>query len=182
MLPVNKTSNNPTQYARHMQLQDYTIWDLFIICFWATVCKTVRPMHCLSVCPVPHVLSCLSVTLVYCGQTVWWIKMKLGRQVGLGPGHIVLDGDPAPHPLKGTQPPIFGPYPLRPSGCIDQDATWYGGRRRPRRLVLDGVPAPPPPKGGGRHHFRPMLIVAKWLDGSRWYLAWRYASAQGTLC
>jgi len=39
---------------------------------------------------------CLSVTLVYCGQTVGWIKMKLGVQVGLGPGHIVLDGDPAP--------------------------------------------------------------------------------------
>ena len=27
--------------------------------------------------------------------------MKLGMQVGLGPGHIVLDGDPAPPPLKG---------------------------------------------------------------------------------
>jgi len=38
-------------------------------------------------------LSVLSVTLVYCGQTVAWIKMKLGMQVGLGPGHIVLDGD-----------------------------------------------------------------------------------------
>ena len=37
------------------------------------------------------VLSVLSVTLVYCGQTVGWIKMKLGMPVGLGPGHIVLD-------------------------------------------------------------------------------------------
>jgi len=37
-------------------------------------------------------LSCLSVTLVYCSQTVERIKMKLGMQVGLG--HIVLDGDP----------------------------------------------------------------------------------------
>jgi len=36
-------------------------------------------------------LSCLSVTLVYCGQTVWWIRMPLGMV-----GHIVLDGDPAP--------------------------------------------------------------------------------------
>ena len=44
-------------------------------------------------CPV---LSCLSVTLVYCGQTVGWIKMKLGMQVGLVSGHIVLDGDLAP--------------------------------------------------------------------------------------
>jgi len=48
--------------------------------------------RCLSVCPV---LSVLSVTLVYCGQTVRWIKMKLGTEVGLGPGHTVLDGDPA---------------------------------------------------------------------------------------
>jgi len=44
------------------------------------------------------VLSCLSITLVYCGQRVGRIKMKLGVQVGLGPGHIALDGDPGPLP------------------------------------------------------------------------------------
>jgi len=44
----------------------------------------------LSVC-----LPLLSVTLVCYGQTVGWIKMKLGMEVGLDPGHIVLDGDPA---------------------------------------------------------------------------------------
>jgi len=32
--------------------------------------------------------------------------MKLGMQVGLGPGHIVLDGDSAPL-RKGAQPPNF---------------------------------------------------------------------------
>ena len=32
---------------------------------------------------------------VYCGQTAGWIKMPLGMEVGLGPGHIVLDGVPA---------------------------------------------------------------------------------------
>jgi len=53
-------------------------------------------------------LSVLSITLVYCGQTIGWIKMKLGMEVGLGlarprPGHIVLDGDPAPPPQKGAQ-------------------------------------------------------------------------------
>ena len=31
-----------------------------------------------------------------------WINMPLGTEVGLGPGHIVLDGDPAPP--KGAQP------------------------------------------------------------------------------
>jgi len=57
----------------------------------------------LSVCPV------LSVTLVYCGQALGRMEMKLGMhavQVDLGPGHIVLDGDPAvssPTP-KGHSP------------------------------------------------------------------------------
>ena len=33
--------------------------------------------------------------------------MPFGAEVGLGPGHIVLDGDPAP-PRKGAQqPPQF---------------------------------------------------------------------------
>jgi len=41
---------------------------------------------------------------VYCGQTDGWIKMVLGMEVGLGPGHIVLDGDPAPPPKKDTDP------------------------------------------------------------------------------
>jgi len=45
--------------------------------------------------------------LVYCGQTVGWIKMKLGMQVGLGPGHIVLDGDPAALPQRGTAPQFW---------------------------------------------------------------------------
>ena len=34
-------------------------------------------------------LSVLSVTLMYCGQTVGWIKMPLDTEIGLGPGHIV---------------------------------------------------------------------------------------------
>jgi len=66
------------------------------------VCYT-GPMSCLSVCPVCR-LYCLSITLVYCGQTVGWIKMPLGMEVALGPGDIVLDGDPAP-PRKGAQQP-----------------------------------------------------------------------------
>ena len=96
--------------------------------------------RCLSVCPV------LSVTFVHCVQTIGRIKMKLGMQVGLDPGHIVLDGNPAP-PLQHS-PPIFGPYPLRPNGCIDQDATWYGGRPRPRRHCVRWGPRSPLPKRG----------------------------------
>ena len=33
-----------------------------------------------------------------------WIKVPLGKEVGLGPGHIVLDGDPV-HPTAA--PPHF---------------------------------------------------------------------------
>jgi len=62
---------------------------------------------------------CLSATLVYCSQMVGWIKMKLGMEVGLYSGHIVLDGDSAPHSKKGTQPPIFGPCLLWPNGWMD---------------------------------------------------------------
>jgi len=55
--------------------------------------------------------------------------MKLGMQVGLDPGHIVLDADPAPHPPKGHIHPIFGPYLLWPNGWMDtssveSDKTW----------------------------------------------------------
>ena len=68
--------------------------------FWATVCKTVALCYQTIVC-----LSCLSVTLVYCGQTVGWIKMKLDMQVGLSPGNSVLDRDPAPRYEKGHSSP-----------------------------------------------------------------------------
>ena len=52
--------------------------------------------------------------------------MKHGTDVGLGPGHIVLDEDPAPP--KGAQPPlpIFCPYLLWPNGWIDQDSRVTG--------------------------------------------------------
>jgi len=49
---------------------------------------------------------------VYCGQTAGWIKMALGTEVGLGQGRIVLDGDPAPLPKKGAEPPNFGAFLL----------------------------------------------------------------------
>ena len=71
-------------------------------------------------------------------------------QVSLGPGHIVLDGDPAPLPQRGTAPfPISGPYLLRPNGCIDQDMS-LGMELGlgPGDFVLDGDPAPLPKKGG----------------------------------
>ena len=84
------------------------------------------------------VQSCLSVTLVYCGQKVGWIKVKLGKEVGLGPSHIMLDGDPAPPPKRGTAP-HFGPCLSWPNGWMNQDATWYGGRPQHRKKGTTGL-------------------------------------------
>jgi len=46
---------------------------------------------------------------VYCGQAAGWMKTPLGTKVDLGPGHIVLDGDPAPLTKGAQQPPSFRP-------------------------------------------------------------------------
>jgi len=55
----------------------------------------------------------------------------------------------------------------------------------PGDFMLDGD-QPPPKKEDEPEteppHFWPMFIVAKRLDGGRWYLTWWYASAQATLC
>jgi len=72
------------------------------------VCKMVRPM--LS---EPLFVVSVTLALVYCGQTVGWIKMKLGMQVVLSPGHTVLDW--------GTEPPNFRP--------ISVVAKWPDGSR-----------------------------------------------------
>ena len=85
---------------------------------------------------------CLSVTFVICGQTVGRIKMKLGTQIGLGPGHIVLDGD---HPPKGRSLPQFSAHI-----CCGQMAAWIKmplGMQlglSPGDLCVRWGPSPPP--------------------------------------
>jgi len=117
-------------------------------------------------CPV--CLSVLSVMLVYCGQAVGWIKVKLGMQVGLSPGHIVLDGDPAPPPPKGLSPSQFLVHI-----CCGQMAGWIKiplGMEvglRPGDFVLDGDPTPVTQKGGGAPSpiFGPCLLWPnRWMD------------------
>jgi len=88
--------------------------------------------------------SVLSVTFVHCGQMVGWIKMKLGMQVYLGPGHCVRWGISSPPPTG----PIFDPYLLWPNGCMDQDASWFGGRLWPTRLIVRWGPRSPSQKKG----------------------------------
>jgi len=138
---------------------------------------TLNPTHFTSLSD--SCLSVLSVTLVYCGQMVGRIQMKLSTQVGLGPGHNVLDGYPAPPSQKREQsPPIFGPCLLCPNGWMDQDSTWHGGRPQYMQHCVRSEPSSPSPRmGQSPPIFSPCLLwpngMAKRLHGSRWNFAWR---------
>jgi len=91
--------------------------------------------------------------------------MKLRMEVGLGPGHIVLHGEPVPPPLKGHshEPPlIFGPCLLM-SVKMPLSMEVGLGRVGSDHTVLDGDPASL--KRGTAPNFRPMSIVVKRLDG-----------------
>ena len=119
-------------------------------------------VRCLSVCHVCPV--CLS-GLVYCGQTVGQIKLKLGMQVGLGPGHIVLGGDAATPPQRGIAPNF------RP---ISVAAKWLHGSRchsawseaSAQATLCRWGPRSPPQKGGGAPKFSAHVYcdqTARWI-------------------
>jgi len=89
----------------------------------------------------------------------WMHQLPLGMEVGLSPGDFVLYGDPAPYPKRGGAPTNF--RPTSPNSCIDQDATWYGGRPRPTRHCVPSRPSCPQKKGTPTPpSFWPMSIVA----------------------
>ena len=144
--------------------------------FWATVCKTVCPMLS-DHCPV-----CLSVTLVYCGQTVGWIKMKLGMSWPQPWPHCVRWGSSSPPP-KGHSPQFSAHiYCGQMSGWIKMPLGMEVSLG-PGDFVVDRDPAPPPKKGAEPPpKFWLMSIVAKRLDGSRRHLARRWAFVQAILC
>jgi len=91
--------------------------------------------------------------------------MSLGTEVDLGPGHVALDGDPAPPPNKkdGAQHPQFWPM------YCGQTAAWIKmplGREvdvGAGDIMLHGT-TPPPKNHGTPLFFRPMSVVAKRLD------------------
>jgi len=69
--------------------------------------------------------------------------MPLGTEIGLSPGHIVLDGDPA-LPRKGAhQPPgTFRCLQTQVEFVCDADATLMEVGLSPVHIVLDGDAAP----------------------------------------
>jgi len=89
--------------------------------------------------------------------------MPLGTEVGLGPGDIVLDGEPTPLPKRGQSFPILW----------IKICTWHGSRPQPRRLCVRWGPSPLPKKGGEAPSaiFGPFLL---WTNGwmhqdATWY-------------
>jgi len=96
---------------------------------------------------------------VYCGQTAGWIKVALGMEVGLGPAHIVLDGDTAPLAQKGAEPPILAHvYCGQTAGWIKTPLSTEVDLG-PGHFVLDGFPAISE-RGTAAPPFRRMPIVA----------------------
>jgi len=68
--------------------------------------------------------------------------MKLGKQVGIGPGHIVLDGNPAPLHPKGHSSQLSAHISCgQMAGWIKMPLAMEVGLG-PGDFVLDGDPAP----------------------------------------
>jgi len=81
--------------------------------------------------------------------------MKLGVQVGLGPGHIVLDGDSSPLPQTGRA------HNFRSISVVAKMPLGMEVGLGPGDFVLNKDTTPSPKKT------RPMFIVAKRPDRSR---------------
>jgi len=79
--------------------------------------------------------------------------------------HCARWGHSSPPP-KGDRPPIFDPSLLWPTGCMHQDATWYGGRPQPRRLCVRFGPSSLPQKGRSPTQFSAHVYFAA---VTRWY-------------
>jgi len=123
----------------------------------------------MSVCPV------LSVTLVYCGQTIGRIKMKLDTQVGLGPGHTVTQVR-FPHRRTATPHPFLAHICCGEIALLIKIPLGMEVGLDPSDIVLDGTQLPPQKGGRAPSNFLPMSIVAKRLHGSRCHLVGGWCS------
>jgi len=135
-------------------------WEWQISDFWATVCKTVRPMLSDSCLSYPCCLSCLwrwCIVAKRLDGSRWNLACRWPRPWP----HCVRLGPRFPSPKGAQPPPIFGPCLLCPNGWMDQDATWYGGRPRPGHIVLDGDPATSPPKRGHSPQFSALVCCGQ---------------------
>jgi len=83
---------------------------------------------------------------VYCGHSAVWIKMPLRMDLGLHPGYILLDGDPAP--LKGAQQLQFSAhvYCGQTAGWINIPVGMEVGLGQAALCWMETQP-PPPERG-----------------------------------
>jgi len=94
-----------------------------------------------------------------CGPTAGWTKMPLRIKVGLGPGEFVFDREG--HSLTQFLTHVY----------CGQTAGWIKichlvrSRPRPRRRCVRWGRSSPSLKGAQPPSFRPMPIVAMWLNG-----------------
>jgi len=117
-----------------------------------------------------------------CYQTAVCIRLPLGMEVGLSPDDFLLNRDAVPSQKGGGAPaPIFGPYVYcgqTAASIIMPLCTEVG--LGPNGIVLDGAQLTSLKRPSAPPNFRPISIVAKPLDGSKWHLARRWALIQGT--
>ena len=95
---------------------------------------------------------------VSCGQMAVCFRIPLGTGVGLSLGDIVLDGDPAPTPLKGHSPQFSANIPLWPNGWMVEHATWYGSGPLPGPFCVRRGPSSPRKGHSSPPLFGPCLL------------------------
>jgi len=111
-------------------------------------------------------------------STAGWIKMPLGMEVDLGPGHIVLDRDPAPLSKRGTAP-SFRSISVVAKWLDGPRCHLVGGRPQPKQHCVRWGPNSPPPNRDRPTIFVPCLLWPNgWMDED---VTW-YGTAQATLC
>jgi len=143
-------------------------WDFFPVGFGRPLVKLF------ALCYRTLVLSVLSVCDVGAlrpnGLTDQDETWHTGKPRSLP--HCVRWGPSSPPPKGHSPQPHFSAHV-----CCGQMAGWIMPLGMevglgPGDFVLDGDPVRVS-KRGGAPNFRRMFIVAKWLDQSRWHLAWR---------
>ena len=127
--------------------------------------KQARLLHLFFFYDPSSQTACLSSEIVL---NFWATVCKTVRQ--LRP--MLLDRCLSVCPVLSC--PVCNVSILWPNGWTDQDETWQADRPRPWSHCVRWGPMSPPPNGHSLpYNFRPIYVVAKWLDGSRCHVVGR---------
>ena len=99
--------------------------------------------------------------------------LVVGTELGLNPGDIVLDGDPAPpSPKRGHISSRFLANVLWLNGWMDQDETWHKCQPQHQPQCIRSEPSSSPQKGAQFPNFWPRCLLWPniWMDqDATWY-------------